>query len=199
MARQRSSRRQVNRRAFMRAAGMGSLILSGTSQIFSQSSDVPEIRIRSSYAQALWYYNPVGLYIKPGQTVRWICTKWGASVTAFHPENDNRELRIPENAQPFDSGLLGDDINTTFEWTFEEEGTYDYFSRNHEVLGTVGRIVVGQPGGPAEKPLGYGGREGRLPIFPRVKEVLDFVSSQEIVNKKLIRYPSQKFERRFPY
>jgi len=199
MARQRSSRCQVSRRAFMRAAGMGSLILSGTSQIFSQASDVPEIRIRSSYSQALWYYNPVGLYIKPGQTVRWICTKWGGSVTAFHPENDNRELRIPENAQPFDSGLLGDDINTTFEWTFEEEGTYDYFSRNHEVLGTVGRIVVGQPGGPAEKPLGYGGREGRLPIFPRVKEVLDFVSSQEIVNKKLIRYPSQKFERRFPY
>jgi hypothetical protein len=173
MLRKRFSELQINRRAFMRAAGMGSLILGGAGQ--------------------------VGLYVKPGQTVRWICTKWGASVTAFHPENDNRELRIPENAQPFDSGLLGDDINTTFEWTFEEEGTYDYFSRNHEVLGTVGRIVVGQPGGPAEKPLGYGGREGRLPIFPRVKEVLDFVSSQEIVNKKLIRYPRQKFERRFPY
>ena len=199
MVRQRTSERQVDRRDFIKAAGIGSLILGSADQVFSQSSDIPEIRIRSSYPQSLWYYNPVGLYIKPGQTVRWICTKWGASVTAFHPENDNRELRIPENAQPFDSGILGDDINSIFEWTFKEEGTYDYFSRNHEVLGAVGRIVVGHPGGPAEKPLGYGGREGRLPIFPRAKEVLDFISSQEIANKKLIRYPRQKFERRFPY
>ena len=81
----------------------------------------------------------------------------------------------------------------------EVEGTYDYFSRNHEILGMVGRIVVGRPGGPAEKPLGYGGREGRTPTFPRAKEVLEFVSSQEVVEKKLIRYPTREFGRRYPY
>ncbi len=199
MKRQRLSGRQVNRRAFIQAAGMGSLVLGSIGRAFSQASDIPQIRIRSSYPQGLWYYDPVGLYLRPGQTVRWICTKWGSSVTAFHPENDNRELRIPEGAQPFDSGLMGDDVNTTFEWTFEVEGTYDYFSRNHEILGLVGRIVVGRPGGPAEKPLGYGGREGRTPTFPRAKEVLEFVSSQEVVEKKLIRYPTREFGRRYPY
>ena len=60
-------------------------------------------------------------------------------------------------------------------------------------------FVVGRPGGPAEKPLGYGGREGRTPTFPRAKEVLEFVSSQEVVEKKLIRYPTREFGRRYPY
>ena len=199
MKRQRLSECRVNRRSFLQAAGMGSLALASIGRVFSQTPELPEIRIRSNYPQGLWYYDPVGLYLNPGQTVRWICTKFGATVTAFHPDNDNRELRIPEGAQPFDSGLLGDDVNTTFEWTFEVEGTYDYFSRNHEILGLVGRIVVGRPGGPAEKPLGYGGREGWAPIFPTAKEVLEIVSSQEVVEKKLIRYPTRKFGRRFPY
>ena len=190
---------RVNRRSFMQAAGMGSLALASIGRVFSQTPELPEIRIRSNYPQGLWYYDPVGLYLNPGQTVRWICTKFGATVTAFHPDNDNRELRIPEGAQPFDSGLLGDDVNNTFEWTFEVEGTYDYFSRNHEVLGLVGRIVVGRPGGPAERPLGSGGREGWAPIFPTAREVWELVSSQEVVEKKLIRYPTRKFGRRFPY
>ena len=199
MKRQRLSERRVNRRAFIQTAGMGSLALASLGRVFSQTPKLPEIRIRSNYPQGLWYYDPVGLYLNPGQTVRWICTKFGATVTAFHPDNDNRELRIPEGAQAFDSGLLGDDVNNTFEWTFEVEGTYDYFSRNHEVLGLVGRIVVGRPGGPAEKPLGYGGREGRAPTFPTAMEVLELVSSQEVAEKKLIRYPTRKFGRRFPY
>ncbi len=199
MKRQGFQGQRVNRRSFMQAAGMGSLALASIGRVFSQTPELPEIRIRSNYPQGLWYYDPVGLYLNPGQTVRWICTKFGATVTAFHPDNDDRELRIPEGAQPFDSGLLGDDVNNTFEWTFEVEGTYDYFSRNHEVLGLVGRIVVGRPGGPAERPLGYGGREGWAPIFPNAREVLELVSSQEVVEKKLIRYPTRKFGRRFPY
>ncbi len=199
MKRQGFQGQRVNRRSFMQAAGMGSLALASIGRVFSQTPELPEIRIRSNYPQGLWYYDPVGLYLNPGQTVRWICTKFGATVTAFHPDNDDRELRIPEGAQPFDSGLLGDDVNNTFEWTFEVEGTYDYFSRNHEVLGLVGRIVVGRPGGPAERPLGYGGREGWAPIFPTAREVLELVSSQEVVEKKLIRFPTRKFGRRFPY
>jgi len=79
---------------------------------------------------------------------------WGGSVTAFHPSHDNHELRIPEGARPFDSGILieGDNPRARFEWIFEEEGTYDYYSRRQERLGAVGRIVVGSPGGPGEEP-----------------------------------------------
>ena len=59
-------------------------------------------------------------------------------MTAFHPDNDNHELRIPEGAQPFDSGMLA--AMESFQWTFDVEGTYDYFSKHHEGAGLIGRI-----------------------------------------------------------
>ena len=86
----------------------------------------------------------------------------------------------------------------SFQWTFDVEGTYDYFSRNHEVLGLVGRIVVGKPGGPGEKPVGYGGREGRWPMYPKAAQLLEFLKSDQIVEKKTLAFPKQIFEHRFP-
>ena len=102
-------------------------------------TEVIEIGITSNYRMGRWFYDPVGVYVEPGQKIRWVGRKWGGSVTAFHPSNDNHELRIPESAKPFDSGILiqGDAPAARFEWVFEEEGTYDYFSLHHERLGAV--------------------------------------------------------------
>ena len=159
-----------------------------------------EITVGNNYRLGQWFFDPVGLYIQKGQTVRWQGRKWGTTVTAYHPSNDNHELRIPENAQPFDSGLLGQTIGNTFEWTFDVEGTYDYFCRNHEILGMVGRIVVGSPGGPAEEnPPGYGASEGRAPVFPAEAMLLEAIPSQQIVDKKTIPYPRDLLVRKYPY
>ena len=68
-----------------------------------------------------------------------------------------------------------------FEWTFDVEGTYDYYSRDQESLGMVGRIVVGQPG--------YGGREGRAMVYPSEINVFRACTSKEIVAKKTITFP----------
>jgi plastocyanin len=163
---------------------------------------LPEIVVQSNYPRGQWYYNPPGLYIQKGQRVRWTAGKWGATITAFHPNNMNHELRIPEAAKPFDSGILGEDSPkyNTFEWAFDVEGTYDYFSKNHEVVGLVGRIVVGTPGGPAEKnPPGYGNREGRAVVYPAQAQVLNALASAEIVAKKSLPYPRDLVVRRFPY
>jgi len=84
------------------------------------------------------------------------------------------------------------------EWTFEVEGTYDYYSQRQEVIGMVGRIVVGRPGGPGERPLGYGSGEGRAPIFREARKVFEFARSEEIVRRKVIPYPVKELERRFP-
>lgn len=127
----------------------------------------------------------------------------GASVTAYHPDNGNRELRIPEGAKPFDSGILGDlghvreNSSPTFQWRFEQEGTYDYCSEDQEIFGMVGRIVVGHPGGPAERPLGYGSRDGRAPIDRRVVEVLTYAPSDKIVHEKKIPFPVAVFGHRY--
>jgi len=84
------------------------------------------------------------------------------------------------------------------EWVFEEEGTYDFFSRNHERLGAVGRIVVGSPGGPGEKLPGYGGRDGRAPMFAESAKLLSWLGTDRIIQDRIVRYPLDLLKRRFP-
>ncbi|MBI2818966.1 MAG: hypothetical protein HYX73_03220 [Acidobacteria bacterium] len=201
--------KSLNRRDILRGFGVVALSLPGlrfpawgaqSAPPLRPQSDIPVINTMSVYGRGQWYYDPVGLYIRKGQTVRWNCTKWGVTVTAFHPSNDNHELRIPEAAEPFDSGVLGQTYKNTFDWTFDVEGTYDYFSRNHEILGMVGRIVVGSPGGPAEKyQPGYGAREGRAVVFPAQIELFSALGSQEILAKKAIPFPQNLLVRTYPY
>ncbi len=185
----------MNRRSFLKAAtGVAATLANGmgwTRNMRAQATneeEVVEISLGAFYPIGRWYFDPIGVHIQPGQRVRWRCRKWGGSVTAFHPSHDNHELRIPEGARPFDSGILieGDNPRARFEWVFEEEGTYDYFSRRQERLGAVGRIVVGSPGGPGEEPIGYGESAGRALIYPDVREVFSWLSSEKIVEQGVI-------------
>ena len=65
-----------------------------------------------------------------------------------------------------------------FDYQFTVEGTYDYYCIPHQTLGMVGRIVCGNPGGPAEKtkiPNDVG--SGVMPDW------------KTIVNKQSLSYP----------
>ena len=66
----------------------------------------PTILALFSYNGGIYYYDPAGLYVEIGQTVRWAGVG-RRGVTAFHPSFDNQELRIPERAKPFDSRTMG--------------------------------------------------------------------------------------------
>lgn len=199
---------KIERREILKGLGFGALVIAlpgwqgrqGRSASETESGGAV-IGIETNYTRSQWYFEPTGLFIQKGQKVRWTTsTKWGGRVSAFHPSNFNHELRIPENAKPFDSGLIGQTYQNTFEWTFDVEGTYDYFCLNHEILGMVGRIVVGHPGGPAEtNPPGYGAREGRAPLFPTEIQVFEACPSQEIVAKKHVPFPAKLVGRSFPY
>lgn len=177
---------RITRRSFL--MGSAALSLSGL-----RAQAPVQIRIVLNYGRGLWYYDPVGLYVEPGDTVVWQALRWTPTVTAYHPRNDNHELRIPEGAEPFDSGLLG--TMDTFSWTFEMEGTYDYYSKYHEAVGLTGRIVVGRPGGPAENPPRYGAAEGRAPIYRQAMRVFDILDSREIAEKKTVPFPVDKLAR----
>lgn len=86
------------------------------------------------------YFDPIGLYVEPGTTVRFEIEAGAHSATAY-------EDRIPAEATPFDSGVMSDG---GFEYTFDVPGTHDYYCIPHQ-SSQVGRIVVGEPGGPAEE------------------------------------------------
>lgn len=87
------------------------------------------------------YFDPIGLHVEPGTTVRFEIVAGSHSATAY-------ENRIPIEASSFDSGLVSEG---TFEHTFDTSGTYDYYCQPHKSRGMVGRIVVGEPDGPAEE------------------------------------------------
>jgi len=92
-----------------------------------------------------YYFDPIGIAIEPGDTVEWVNESGAHSSTSY-------DDRIPEEAETWDSGVLSEE-GATFRHTFETEGTYDYFCTPHKTLGMVGRVVVGEPGGPAEGSL----------------------------------------------
>ena len=143
----------LTRRALLRAGG---LVCAGFVPRRARPAEVLEIRMRSDpRGQEVWF-DPIGVRIEPGQTVRWIMASPGNphTTTAYHPSNGNHSLRIPEAAAPWDSGFLfkpGD----TFDVTLTVEGVYDYFCLPHEAAGMVGRIVVGRPGGPGALAFDY--------------------------------------------
>ena len=96
-----------------------------------------------------YYFDPIGLFVEPGTTVDFVIESGAHSATSYTTDNPSvSERRIPEGAESWDSGTISG--SDSFEYTFETEGTYDYYCIPHKTLGMVGRVVCGSPGGPAE-------------------------------------------------
>jgi plastocyanin len=145
-------------------------------------ADVVEISMRSDQQGSKVWFDPVGILVEPGTTIRWVAVENVHTATAYHPENGRHSLRIPEGAAPWDSGYL---INPgdRFETTLVVPGVYDFFCLPHEGAGMVGRIVVGRAAGPGALPFDYfegaAGTGDWLPVpeaarraFPAVPRIL---------------------------
>jgi plastocyanin len=138
-------------------------------------------RMRSDAEGSHVGFDPVGLLIQPGRTVRFLCEANYHTTSAYHPANANHSLRIPRTAQPWSSDVL--QPGEQFEVTLTVPGVYDYFCAPHENAGMVGRLIVGQPIGPGSAPFDWfkGLAEGRdwMPVpaaartvFPAIGEVM---------------------------
>lgn len=114
----------------------------------------PSVTMNGTNAAGQLYFSPIGLHVPPGTTVTWQGENGQHSTHAFHPDTGT-DRRIPEGAEPWSSPVIS---YGSFEHTFEVEGTYDYYCGVHYNHAMVGRIVVGEPGGPAD--------DGRTPYGP---------------------------------
>jgi len=174
-----------SRREFLKAgglvlAGVGSTPLFGGLLL---SLPAPKlIEMRSDALGSRVWFDPIGLYVQPGTTVRWIARENVHTTTAYHPKNGHHSLRIPDGAAPWDSGFLVEP-GATFNVTLTVPGVYDYYCMPHEAAGMVGRIVVGKGTGPGSQPFDYWvGKAGtdswsRVPdaaraVFPSVARIL---------------------------
>ena len=146
-----------SRREFLKAggrvfAGFGIAPLFGTRLHYSAGPELIEMR-SDALGSRVWF-DPIGLYVQPGSTVRWIARENVHTATAYHPNNDRHSLRIPEGAAAWDSGFLVKP-GAIFDVTLTIPGVYDYYCMPHEAAGMVGRIVVGKPVGPGAEPFDY--------------------------------------------
>lgn len=205
--------REMSRRDFGHLIGLGSFgVLSYASAAHAQEFGIPKTpdasqkRVNATwrYVGSVYYFEPFGLHVEPGETVEFynaVSSGRAPTITAYHPDYGNRELRIPETAKPFDSGegmAAAGRAKPGFQIKFDVEGTYDYFSRYEEWAGMFGRIVVGKPGGPGEKPWGYGNVDGRRVVPPKVAERAKLLNSNDIVKKKSLSFPYQQFVAPYP-
>jgi plastocyanin len=147
-----------------------------------------EIRMRATERGEQVWFDPIGVAIAPGDTVRWILEHDVHTTAAYHPSNDGHSLRIPETARPWDSGFLVQKA-AHFEVTLTVEGVYDYYCMPHEEAGMVGRIVVGRPGGPGAQPFDYfksrAGSAGWKPVPLAAQQAFPSIAS--IMEHKLVR------------
>ncbi len=164
----------ITRRGVFQGGGyIAALLLTRSAALAAEPIDV--VMQGASDGSHVWF-DPVGLHVQSGQTVRWTNRDAGNShtVTAYHPNIFDRPRRIPESATPWNSDYLLPD--QSFSFTFAEEGVYDYYCVPHEHAGMVGRIVVGMP--PAEEPDYPAGAdptelpEVALRNFPTVADIL---------------------------
>jgi plastocyanin len=128
------------------------------------------------------WFDPVGIHVEAGQTIRWTNRDPGNShtVTAYHPDLFDRPLRIPADAKPWDSDYLMP--GQSFSVTLAIVGVYDYYCVPHEHAGMVGRIVVGSP-----QPLAPSAADPSLTPLPEVA-LNGFPDVDDILAKGVVRH-----------
>jgi len=123
------------------------------------------IRPRENAPIPEFYFEPTGLRIDVGDTVRFELATPHHNVNAYHPAFGYTQ-RLPDGVPPFSSPILtGGDY---WLYTFDAEGVHDIVCAPHELFGMVGRVVVGSPTGPGASPVGEApapSEESRPPEF----------------------------------
>lgn len=90
------------------------------------------------------HYKPHIVWVETGGTVTWELESGQHNAVAYHPDNSDKPLRIPEGAEPWNTGMLSEEGESASH-TFETEGVYDYCCTPHEAVGMVGTVIVGEP------------------------------------------------------
>ncbi|WP_448207572.1 plastocyanin/azurin family copper-binding protein [Azospirillum sp. sgz302134] len=167
----------IARRTVLRAGGWaaGLALLGLPGRVIA--GPVVEIRMRGNADGSRVWFDPIGVLVEPGQTLRWINTDPGNAhtSTAYHPANGGHPRRIPDGAAPWNSDYLLPD--QSFELRLTTVGVFDYFCIPHEEAGMIGRIVVGRAEG-ARPPDG-------LPDAARAL----LPAPEEIVRRGAVRLP----------
>ncbi len=165
----------MHRRSFLTGVAATTV---GSTAIVSAKGGGKTHTVKMANKGSDYIFDPVGLYVEPGDTVKWVISSGTHTTTSYSKTNPKASnTLIPDGAKKWDSGDMSKG-DKPFTYTFEKKGTYDYYCIPHKDLGMVGRIVCGEPGGPAEKQ--------EIPNKPASGVI---PPSKDIVKKKSLSYP----------
>ena len=131
---------KLTRRQWLKGTGAGIATLVAPLWLLAEEHAVIEMR-GTPRGERIWF-TPQGLLVPTGTVVRFSNKDPVNSHTAttYHPSLNGRPARIPEQAEPWDSGYLMPGEH--FDVRLDVPGVYDYYCVPHEHAGMVGRIVV---------------------------------------------------------
>ena len=134
------------------------LAFAGSSALAQTTHEV-ELIIQPIEGQMVpqFYFEPAGLFVEPGDTVRFMALSPHHTVTAYHPLQ-GKPQRVPDGVEPFSSPMVP--VGQSWEYTFTVPGVYDVWCGPHESYGMVMRVVVGEVSGPGAAPSHDFGPEG---------------------------------------
>jgi len=145
------------------------------------------------------YFEPTGLYIEPGDVVKFNAATPHHNVMSYHPAYAFSP-RVPKGVPPLASPILATDAYWLYR--FDTEGVYDLNCSPHQFMGMAMRIVVGSATGPGAEPLPElgtkaatvsdlesGGKEPRLPSGTAYTVLQDSaLDPKHIINKKSVKW-----------
>jgi plastocyanin len=102
------------------------------------------IRPREGEPIPEFFFEPTGLFVEPGETVKWNFVTGHHTVSAYHP-GFGYQQRVPDGVPAFSAPVMPQ--GGYWLYTFEAEGVYDYYCGPHEIFGHAGRIVCGSADG----------------------------------------------------
>ena len=91
-----------------------------------------------------FFFDPVGVRLRPGDSVEFLVNQEFHTVTAYHPRFFGLQRRVPQGAPGFSSQVLFE--GDSWYYRFDETGVYDVMCLPHEELGMVMRLVVVEEG-----------------------------------------------------
>ncbi|MGE5251633.1 MAG: plastocyanin/azurin family copper-binding protein [Bacteroidota bacterium] len=135
--------RPVSRRGFLKllavalGAGVGSPLLAACAKGNNGLFEVDIVLEQNEI-----HYSPMTLTIPRGTTVIWLNKSYYSQSATCDPQKATQGtmVSLPENAQPWDSGLLYP--GQRFSKLFDVPGTYIYFALPRLSAGSIGTIVV---------------------------------------------------------
>ncbi|MDS0260314.1 halocyanin domain-containing protein [Haloarcula sp. S1CR25-12] len=135
----------------------------------AQGQDQVSVAVGAQGNGGNFAFDPPAVHVDNGATVVWEWTGQGGGHNV-----------VSDGEGPLDSGEAVADQGTTYEYTFDEDGIFNYICEPHESLGMKGSVVVGTDY-PTASAGGGGGGGGGVPQVPNSAKTLGIATSLVMV------------------